>query len=108
MVKKNLFMYSNNLHIFYVLFQYNVNIISLNHYLLYVVRQDESGADCGCLPRHHESCENNAGLCGKPANSRWVLKCPLAAPQDLQKWTACDSSGAVCSPWWCTETARGA
>jgi hypothetical protein len=38
MVKENLFMYSNNLHIFYVLLQCNVNIMSLNHYLMYVAK----------------------------------------------------------------------
>jgi hypothetical protein len=36
MVKENVFMYSSNLYIFYVLFQYNVDIMSLNHYLMYV------------------------------------------------------------------------
>jgi hypothetical protein len=30
-------MYSSSLHIFYVLFHCNVDIISLNHHLLYVV-----------------------------------------------------------------------
>jgi hypothetical protein len=35
MVKGNLFMYSS-LHIFYVLFQCNIDITSLNNYLLYV------------------------------------------------------------------------
>jgi hypothetical protein len=29
-------MYSSSLHIFYVLLQCNVDIMSLNHYLLYV------------------------------------------------------------------------
>jgi hypothetical protein len=36
MVKENLFMYSSSLHILYVLLQCNVDIISLNHYLMYV------------------------------------------------------------------------
>jgi hypothetical protein len=36
MVKENLFMYSSSLHIFYVLFQCNMDIMSLNHYLMYV------------------------------------------------------------------------
>jgi hypothetical protein len=36
MVKENLFMYSSSLHIFYVLLQCNVDIMSLNHYLTYV------------------------------------------------------------------------
>jgi hypothetical protein len=36
MVKENLFMYSSSLDIFYVLLQYNVDIMSLNHYLMYV------------------------------------------------------------------------
>jgi hypothetical protein len=35
-VKENLFMYSSTLHIFYVLLQCNVDIMSLNHYLMYV------------------------------------------------------------------------
>jgi hypothetical protein len=33
----NLFMYSSTLHIFYVLLHCNVDIMSLNHYLMYVV-----------------------------------------------------------------------
>jgi hypothetical protein len=33
-----LFMYSSSLHIFYVLFQCNMDIILLNHYLLYVAK----------------------------------------------------------------------
>jgi hypothetical protein len=37
MMKENLFMYSSTLHIFYVLLQCNIDIISLNHYLIYVV-----------------------------------------------------------------------
>jgi hypothetical protein len=37
MVKENLFMYSSSLHILYVLFQCNVDITSLNNYLLYFV-----------------------------------------------------------------------
>jgi hypothetical protein len=37
MVKENLFMYSSCLHIFYVLFQCHVDIMSLNHYHLYDV-----------------------------------------------------------------------
>jgi hypothetical protein len=36
MVKENLFMYSSSLHIFYVLLQCNMDIMSLNHYLMYV------------------------------------------------------------------------
>jgi hypothetical protein len=36
MVKEKLFMYSSSLHIFYVLLQCNVDIMSLNHYLMYV------------------------------------------------------------------------
>jgi hypothetical protein len=36
MVKENLFMYSNSLHILYVLLQCNVDIMPLNHYLMYV------------------------------------------------------------------------
>jgi hypothetical protein len=32
----NLFMYSSSLHIFYVLLQCNMDIMSLNHYLMYV------------------------------------------------------------------------
>jgi hypothetical protein len=36
-VKENLFMYSSSLHIFYVLLQCNMDIMSLNHYLMYVV-----------------------------------------------------------------------
>jgi hypothetical protein len=36
MVNKNLFMYSSTLHILYVLFYCNVNIMSLNYYLMYV------------------------------------------------------------------------
>jgi hypothetical protein len=36
MVKENLFMYSSSLHIFYVLLQCNVDIMSINHYLMYV------------------------------------------------------------------------
>jgi hypothetical protein len=36
MVKENLLMYSSSLHILYVLLQCNVDIISLNHYLMYV------------------------------------------------------------------------
>jgi hypothetical protein len=36
MVKENLFMYSSSLHIIYVLLQCNVDIMSLNHYLMYV------------------------------------------------------------------------
>jgi hypothetical protein len=39
MVKENLFMYSSSLHIFYVLFQCNIDIMLLNHYRLYVVRK---------------------------------------------------------------------
>jgi hypothetical protein len=35
MVKGNLFMYSSSLHIFYVLFQCNVDIMSLNNYVLF-------------------------------------------------------------------------
>jgi hypothetical protein len=34
-VKKNLFMYSNSIHIFYVLVQCNVDIMSLNIYVLF-------------------------------------------------------------------------
>jgi hypothetical protein len=37
MAKENLFMYSSSLHIFYVLLQCNVDIMSLNNYLMYVV-----------------------------------------------------------------------
>jgi hypothetical protein len=37
MVKENLFMYSNSLHIFYVLFQYNVDILALNNYVLFYI-----------------------------------------------------------------------
>jgi hypothetical protein len=37
MVKENLFMYSSSLHIFYVLLQCSMYILSLNHYLMYVV-----------------------------------------------------------------------
>jgi hypothetical protein len=36
-VKENMFMYSSSLHIFYVLLQCNMDIMSLNHYLMYVV-----------------------------------------------------------------------
>jgi hypothetical protein len=36
MVKENLFMYSSSLHIFYALLQCNMDIMSLNHYLMYV------------------------------------------------------------------------
>jgi hypothetical protein len=36
MVKKNLFMFSSCLHIFFVLPQCNVDIKSLNNYLMYV------------------------------------------------------------------------
>jgi hypothetical protein len=36
MVKGNLFMYSSSLHIFYVLHQCNMDIMSLNHYLIYI------------------------------------------------------------------------
>jgi hypothetical protein len=36
MVMENLSMYSSSIHIFYVLFQCNVDIMSLNHYLMYV------------------------------------------------------------------------
>jgi hypothetical protein len=32
----NLFMYSSSLHIFYVLLRCNIDIMSLNHYLMYV------------------------------------------------------------------------
>jgi hypothetical protein len=35
MVKGNLFMYSSSLRIFYVLFQCNVDIMSLNNYVLF-------------------------------------------------------------------------
>jgi hypothetical protein len=35
MEKENLFMYSSSLHIFYVLFQCNVDIMSLNNYVLF-------------------------------------------------------------------------
>jgi hypothetical protein len=38
MMKENLFMYSSSLHIFYVLLQCNVDIMSLNHYLMYVAK----------------------------------------------------------------------
>jgi hypothetical protein len=34
-----LFMYSSSLHIFYVLLQCNVDIMSLNHYLIYVAEK---------------------------------------------------------------------
>jgi hypothetical protein len=34
--EENLFMYSSSLHIFYVLLQCNVDVMSLNHYLMYV------------------------------------------------------------------------
>jgi hypothetical protein len=34
MVKEDLLMYSSSLHIFYVLLQCNVDIMSLNHYLM--------------------------------------------------------------------------
>jgi hypothetical protein len=34
-VKENLFMYSSSLHIFYVLFQCNVDILSLNYNVLF-------------------------------------------------------------------------
>jgi hypothetical protein len=37
-VKENLFMYSSSFHIFYVLLQCNMYILSLNHYLMYVVK----------------------------------------------------------------------
>jgi hypothetical protein len=37
MVKGNLLMYSSSLHIFYVLLQCNMGIMSLNHYLMYVM-----------------------------------------------------------------------
>jgi hypothetical protein len=37
MVKENLFIYSSGLHIFYVLFQCNIDIMSLNNYLQCVV-----------------------------------------------------------------------
>jgi hypothetical protein len=37
MMKENLLMYSSSLHIFYVLFQCNMHIMSLNNYLLHVV-----------------------------------------------------------------------
>jgi hypothetical protein len=36
MVKEILFMYSSSLHIFFVLLQCNLDIMSLNHYLMYV------------------------------------------------------------------------
>jgi hypothetical protein len=36
MEKEILFMYSSSLHIFYVLLQCNMDIMSLNHYLMYV------------------------------------------------------------------------
>jgi hypothetical protein len=39
MVKENLFMYSSSFHIFSVLFKCNVDIMSLNHYFLYVVEE---------------------------------------------------------------------
>jgi hypothetical protein len=38
MVQENLFMYSSSLHIFDVLLQCNVHIMSLNHYLMYVAK----------------------------------------------------------------------
>jgi hypothetical protein len=37
MVVENLFMYSSSLHIFHVLFQCNVDIMLVNHYIMYVV-----------------------------------------------------------------------
>jgi hypothetical protein len=39
MVKENLFMYSSSLLIFYVLLQCNMDILSLNHYVMYVAEQ---------------------------------------------------------------------
>jgi hypothetical protein len=35
MVKENLLMFGSSLHIFYVLFQCNVDIMSLNNYVLF-------------------------------------------------------------------------
>jgi hypothetical protein len=34
-VKEDLFMYNSSLHIFYVLFQYNMDIMSLNNDVLF-------------------------------------------------------------------------
>jgi hypothetical protein len=36
MVKENLFIYNSSPHILYLLLQCNVDIMSLNHYLIYV------------------------------------------------------------------------
>jgi hypothetical protein len=38
MVHENLFMYSSSLYIFDVLLQCNMDIMSLNHYLMYVAK----------------------------------------------------------------------
>jgi hypothetical protein len=39
MVKENLLMYSSSLHIFYVLFQCNMDIMSLNNYVLFHINE---------------------------------------------------------------------